>query len=235
MLAADESRAVLACVQPGLADGQRLRWLPAPSDSVDLVGWLRDLVEDPGAQWRSPWLRACAIHAARTHGVIDRFDLTPARARSDLIDEVLGRGPDRPVTRRGLTTGRRARQPADRRVGNPSRRPGTGTGHLRAVSGRPRAEALCPVVMYRSARSGPRVQLVTCAARSSTRRSIVPSGRPFDGPAVPQADPEIPPHRWSSRRASHAPWRSPLPDAGPRWLDLLDRRRSDPRVAWACR
>ena len=39
MLAADESRAVLACVQPGLADGQRLRWLPAPSDSVG-PGWM---------------------------------------------------------------------------------------------------------------------------------------------------------------------------------------------------
>ena len=91
LLAADESRVVLAIVQPGLADGQRLRGLPASSPATDRVGTLRDLVEDPDDEWRSPWLRACAILAARAEGVLGRFDLTAARARGDpIIDEVLG-------------------------------------------------------------------------------------------------------------------------------------------------
>ncbi len=54
------------------------------------MGWLQDLVADADGQWRSAWLRACAIHAASARGVLERVDLVAARALGDpVIDEVL--------------------------------------------------------------------------------------------------------------------------------------------------
>jgi hypothetical protein len=54
----------------------------------DVAAWLRDLVEDADAAWRSPWLRACAIRAAAAGGHLERFDLEPARALDDrTVDE----------------------------------------------------------------------------------------------------------------------------------------------------
>ena len=55
------------------------------------MGWLRDLVADADGQWRSAWLRACAIHAAKARGVLGQVDVRAARALGDpIIDEVLG-------------------------------------------------------------------------------------------------------------------------------------------------
>ena len=51
---------------------------------------LRDLVEDADDRWRSTWLRACAVHAARARGVLQRIDLLTTRALGDpIVDEEL--------------------------------------------------------------------------------------------------------------------------------------------------
>ena len=56
----------------------------------DAAGWLRDLVEDRHDDWRSPWLRACAIRAARLTGRLGGIDLGRARALGDpVVDEEL--------------------------------------------------------------------------------------------------------------------------------------------------
>ena len=66
----------------------------------DAEAWLRDIVEDADDAWRSSWLRACAIHAAAARGLLDRVDLTAARAAGDpVVDEELrlaATGPARP-------------------------------------------------------------------------------------------------------------------------------------------
>jgi hypothetical protein len=51
------------------------------------TGWLCDLVEDPADRWRSPWLRACAIHAARGRGVLAQCDVTAAGVLADPVVE----------------------------------------------------------------------------------------------------------------------------------------------------
>ena len=89
-----EANWVLALLHPDLSIPERLARLTADlaTDSpTDLAGWLRDLVEDPEGRWASPWLRACAIHAAGARGLLDHMDLAQARAAGDpLIDEELG-------------------------------------------------------------------------------------------------------------------------------------------------
>ena len=55
--------------RPTLPDADRLRRLVGGEGApADLDATLRDLVEDRAAVWRSPWLRACAIHAAIARG-----------------------------------------------------------------------------------------------------------------------------------------------------------------------
>jgi len=81
-------------LRPDLSMAQRLHGLPALNGvlPMDLEGCLRDLVEDAEGRWRSPWLRACAIHAAGGRGLLDRVDIGLARALGDpIVDEVLGR------------------------------------------------------------------------------------------------------------------------------------------------
>ncbi len=71
---------------------ERLARLPATVGDVpsDLNGWLRDLIEDVDDRWRSPWLRANAIYAAKGRHVLDQFDLDATRALGDpTIDELL--------------------------------------------------------------------------------------------------------------------------------------------------
>jgi hypothetical protein len=96
LLGTEQSRLVLALLQPDLSISERLGRLPeafARDGLTDLYGWLRDLVEDPDGRWRSTWLRACAIHAARARGLLEGLDLGPARALDDpIIDEVLAGG-----------------------------------------------------------------------------------------------------------------------------------------------
>jgi hypothetical protein len=88
-----EAKQVLALLRPDLAIAERMDQLPAAGPGqTDLVGRLQDLVEDANGEWRSPWLRACAIHSARGRGVVNSFKLDAARALGDpIIEEVLGR------------------------------------------------------------------------------------------------------------------------------------------------
>jgi hypothetical protein len=94
LLAPEEARAVVAVVSPAGDPGGGRAHLPAPPGApVDVAGWVRDLVEDRGGAWRSPWLRACAIRAARDRGELASLDLGPARAVGDpLIEEELAIG-----------------------------------------------------------------------------------------------------------------------------------------------
>jgi hypothetical protein len=88
-----ESKQVLALLQPGLPLSERLNQLPPPSSEgpTDLVGWLQDLVADADGHWRSAWLRACALHAAKARGLLGPEDVRAARALGDpIIDEVVG-------------------------------------------------------------------------------------------------------------------------------------------------
>jgi hypothetical protein len=87
-----EARRLLAALDPAMAPGDARRALdahggagttgPAGRDAV-----LRDLVEDADGAWRSPWLRACAIRAARRAGVLGGFDVAAARAVHDPVIE----------------------------------------------------------------------------------------------------------------------------------------------------
>jgi HEAT repeat protein len=94
LLDSAEAKWVLALLHPHLTIPERLARLTASTAAnspSDLAGWLRDLLEDREGRWASPWLRACAIHAASARGLLDRMDLAPARAAGDpLIDEELG-------------------------------------------------------------------------------------------------------------------------------------------------
>jgi hypothetical protein len=52
---------------------------------------LTDVVADPDDRWRSPWLRACALHAALVAGIELPLDRTALRALDEpLVDELLG-------------------------------------------------------------------------------------------------------------------------------------------------
>jgi hypothetical protein len=92
LLPPDEARQVLAIVAPDLPDADRLRRLGGsdgrPAAALDAT--LADLVEDRDGEWRSPWLRACAIHAAIAVGQLPAMDLGAAKALGDpVIDELL--------------------------------------------------------------------------------------------------------------------------------------------------
>ena len=93
LLGTEKSRLVLALLQPDVSISERLGGLPegfAGHGLTDLDGWLRELVEDREGQWRSAWLRACAIDSARARSLLDGLDLGSARAlRDPIIDEVL--------------------------------------------------------------------------------------------------------------------------------------------------
>jgi hypothetical protein len=91
-----EASRVLPLATPELTPETRLERLAgtragssatAPASS-DLAGRLRDIVEDPGDAWRSAWLTACALYAARTRGLMADIDTRRARALGDpAIDE----------------------------------------------------------------------------------------------------------------------------------------------------
>jgi hypothetical protein len=100
ILSPDEARHVLPLLTPDLADAARTERLAPPANHIpiDVAGWLKDLIEDVDGHWRSPWLRACAIHAAKARRLLDQIDLTAARALGDpVIDELL---PDAASVRR---------------------------------------------------------------------------------------------------------------------------------------
>ncbi|MET1232134.1 MAG: hypothetical protein ABWY52_04715, partial [Candidatus Limnocylindrales bacterium] len=97
----DERDRVMAVLQPGLPLTDRLLRLGGPGDRPDAEGstgegptsdtaWLRDIVEDPRGRWRSPWLRACAVHAAAVRGTLNGMDVGGARMLGDpVVDEEL--------------------------------------------------------------------------------------------------------------------------------------------------
>jgi hypothetical protein len=94
LLRPEEARQVVAILDPALQPAERLARLPAtPGPAVGpsvADGWLRDLIEDPDDIWRSPWVRACAIHTARRRGLLAGMDLAAARALGDGdVDEEL--------------------------------------------------------------------------------------------------------------------------------------------------
>jgi hypothetical protein len=106
LLSPIEAKQVLPLLKADLAVAERLDRLPplASDAPTDLVGWLKDLVEDVDGHWRSTWLRACAVHAAKARRVLDQIDLHAARALGDpIIDELLDsasiRGSSAPRTR----------------------------------------------------------------------------------------------------------------------------------------
>jgi hypothetical protein len=87
-----ESKQVLPLLTPDLTVAERLARLPPPASDAptDLMGFLKDLIEDVDGEWRSTWLRACAIHSGTARGVLDQLNLGPARALGDpIIDELL--------------------------------------------------------------------------------------------------------------------------------------------------
>jgi hypothetical protein len=88
-----EAATVLAVLDPSLTDGERLARLGTPEEAPrDATGWLRDLVEDADDRWRSPWLRACAIHAATARDVLVSMATAPAHELHDpIVDEELDR------------------------------------------------------------------------------------------------------------------------------------------------
>ncbi len=85
------SRTVLPILEPDLSVTDRLARLGTPPDAPrDPNAALRDLIEDGDRRWRSTWVRACAIHAARARGRLDQIDLTAAQALHDpIVDEEL--------------------------------------------------------------------------------------------------------------------------------------------------
>ena len=88
LLRTEGAAVLIALLAPARTPGERLALLAHPVDGpADPGGWLRELVEDPGEVWRSPWLRACAIRAARVRGVVDTMGLAS------------GGGPPRPGRR----------------------------------------------------------------------------------------------------------------------------------------
>lgn len=94
VLGLHEARLALPLLEPDLEPADRLARLPSAvppaGDPMDLEDWLGDLVADADGQWRSPWLRACALHVSRARGMLDRLDLVGARAAGDpVVDEIL--------------------------------------------------------------------------------------------------------------------------------------------------
>jgi hypothetical protein len=91
-LPADEARTVLAVARPARTAEERRSALPPPDVDAPMgaAAWLRDLAEDPQDRWRSPWLRACAIRAARLTDRLDGIELDGARRLGDpIVDEEL--------------------------------------------------------------------------------------------------------------------------------------------------
>jgi hypothetical protein len=93
VLGPEGSKSIVALLHPVLSIPERLSRLPtelADDGPSDLVGFLRDIVEDPRERWRSTWLRACAIHAAKARGLLEMMDVGAARTIGDsIIDEAL--------------------------------------------------------------------------------------------------------------------------------------------------
>ena len=101
LLGPDGAGPVLALLRPDLSIAERHLLLPMESGEEvpsDVAGWLRELVEDPRGTWRSSWLRACAVHAARARGLLETLDPRPGEraGRSDHR-----RGPARACRRAG--------------------------------------------------------------------------------------------------------------------------------------
>jgi HEAT repeat protein len=94
-------RAVVAMLEPGLTDGERLRglsrWFPIASASPLAI--VRDLLEDGEHRWRRSWLTACALYALSglsdptldvgTPGGIESLMKLQPHDESDIVHETL--------------------------------------------------------------------------------------------------------------------------------------------------
>jgi hypothetical protein len=80
-------------IRAGLSPGERLAQLRTVSEDDppdDVAGWLTELVADRDDQWRSPWLRACALYAATQSVVTVDVGLDELRALGDPdLDELI--------------------------------------------------------------------------------------------------------------------------------------------------
>jgi hypothetical protein len=95
-LSPEEAKLVLPLARPDATPAERLRAFTAapsvdePAPPADLAGWLRDIVEDRQATWRSSWATACALSVARSRDLLRGIDTSRARAVADpAIDELL--------------------------------------------------------------------------------------------------------------------------------------------------
>jgi HEAT repeat protein len=85
-------RAALPLLEPGLAEAERLRRLTRslPLPDLPLAEVLWDIVADPEARWREPWVQACALHAAWAVPDVDLDVLVGGLARSSsIVDETV--------------------------------------------------------------------------------------------------------------------------------------------------
>ncbi len=86
-------RAVVAVLEPGRSDRQRLQallqWFPRRPTSRHAL--LVDLAHDPAGRWRRPWIAACALSAAAGVSHVDADFVQAAASRRVDIDTAEGR------------------------------------------------------------------------------------------------------------------------------------------------
>jgi hypothetical protein len=85
-----EAALSLPVLRHDLTPLERLAQLPAPPEGAptDTSGWLTDMITDPNGNWRSPWLRACAMYVCMNDGL--GFDRDRLRALGEpLVLELL--------------------------------------------------------------------------------------------------------------------------------------------------
>jgi len=84
--------AVVGLLAPGLSPHARAERLSGGSAEPARTSkeWLLELAEDRDGRWRSPWLRACVVRAARLGGFAREIDRTAlAAAREPIVAEEL--------------------------------------------------------------------------------------------------------------------------------------------------
>jgi hypothetical protein len=87
-----EAALVLPVLRPDLTATDRVALLPMPPGALptDASGWLADLIADASGDWRSPWLRACALYTVVTASLVVPLDADQLRACDEpLIHELL--------------------------------------------------------------------------------------------------------------------------------------------------
>ncbi len=80
-----EAALVLPVLRTDLTTVDRFALLPAPQGALptDGIGWLADMIADASGDWRSPWLRACALYTAMSAALVVPLDADLLRACDD--------------------------------------------------------------------------------------------------------------------------------------------------------